>query len=205
MSEVLIGIRFDSFVLLAASGTSGHYYIKFTDTDDKIVELDDRRMIAVGGSNGSRVQFSTFVKANTNLDRIRHHGDSNTTPAVANWMRSTLAGALRSRGGAYEVNTLLAGFDDPAPKDPSNKGGSHLYYMDYMGTLQDVPYACHGYGGTFVMALLDRHYRPDMNSQDAVNLLQTCVDEVKNRVMMSNNHFFCKAVSASGTEVVNVH
>jgi 20S proteasome alpha/beta subunit len=32
-----------------------------------------------------------------------------------------------------------------------------LYWMDYLGTQSDVPFAAHGYGSYFALSLLDRY------------------------------------------------
>lgn len=52
----------------------------------------------------------------------------------------------------YMVNMLLAGHDD--------QDGPSLFYMDYLASLQQVPYAAHGYGSFFTMSVIDRLYKP---------------------------------------------
>ena len=57
--------------------------------------------------------------------------------AVANFTRGELAKSLRSRN-PYTVNLLLGGID-PITNKP------HLYWLDYLASLAQVPYAAHGY------------------------------------------------------------
>jgi len=52
----------------------------------------------------------------------------------------------------YMVNLLLAGYD----KDE----GPSLYFMDYLASLNKVPFAAHGYGSMFTVSIMDRHYHP---------------------------------------------
>jgi 20S proteasome subunit beta 4 len=47
------------------------------------------------------------------------------------------------------VNLLLGGYD-------TSTYAPHLYWMDYLGTLAEVPFAAHGYGSYFALSLLDR-------------------------------------------------
>jgi 20S proteasome alpha/beta subunit len=47
------------------------------------------------------------------------------------------------------VNVLLGGYDE-ATSTP------HLYWIDYLGTMAEVPYAAHGYGAYFALSTLDR-------------------------------------------------
>lgn len=41
-----------------------------------------------------------------------------------------------------------------APDGP--KGRPSLYWIDYLGTIAEVPFAAHGYGSYFVLSLFDR-------------------------------------------------
>ena len=52
----------------------------------------------------------------------------------------------------YFVNLLLAGHD----KDT----GPELYFLDYLASMIKLPYAAHGYGGYFILSVMDRYYRP---------------------------------------------
>lgn len=50
----------------------------------------------------------------------------------------------------YMVNLLMAGYD-------KNEGPS-LYFMDYLASMNKCPFAAHGYGAFFSLAILDRYY-----------------------------------------------
>jgi len=52
------------------------------------------------------------------------------------------------------VNLLMAGFDKEA--------GPELYFMDYLASLNKVPFGAHGYGSMFTVSIMDRHYHPGM-------------------------------------------
>ena len=202
MAETIIGIKCNDYILVAASGLGSHYYIKITDKDDKMTLLDSHKLMACSGENGPRVNFTEYIKCNMQLNKVRQHGRIATTPAAAAFMRQTLAGALRSRDGAYGVNCLVAGYDKPVSEHDDTPAGTHLYYMDYLGTMQAVPYGAHGYGASFVVALLDRHWRPDLTAQEGLDLLQKCCDEVKKRIIISHHHFICRSVTETGIELL---
>lgn len=57
--------------------------------------------------------------------------------AIASFVRGEVAHHLRSRS-PYTVNLLLGGFD-PITSKPS------LYWLDYLASCAEVPYAAHGY------------------------------------------------------------
>lgn len=206
MSDTAIAFRCNGFVLVAAAGLNAFYYIKITEEEDKITQINSHQMVACIGENGPRVNFTEYIKCNIALNQVRQHGRRSSCLATANFMRGQLASALRSREGASQVNCLFAGYDVPASADDDSEGGAHLYYMDYLGTMQEVPFAAHGYGAPFVTAMLDRFWRPNLTQQEGLELMQKCMDEVKKRVIISNSHFFVKAVTVEGVEVItSVH
>ena len=96
---------------------------------------------------GDTVQFSEYIERNIRLYNIRNNF-ALRPPAAASWIRRSLADSLRSRK-PYSVNLLLGGYDTSAYQP-------NLYWMDYLGTLVEVPFAAHGYGSYFALSLLDR-------------------------------------------------
>merc|ERR1712088_414843 len=76
-------------------------------------------------------------------------GESGDTTQSADFTRRNLADYLRSRT-PFHVNLLIAGYD-------KKENECQLYVMDYLASMVKAPYACHGYGGFFVTALLDRN------------------------------------------------
>ena len=64
--------------------------------------------------------------------------DVDLTPgAVASFVRGELARSLRSRK-PYTVNLLLGGWDKVG-------GKPKLYWLDYLASCVELPYAAHGY------------------------------------------------------------
>lgn len=123
-------------------------------TDDKTRNLNQHTLMAFsgepgdGGNNWSErccwhieaddfsVQFAEYIQANVQLYSMRN--DTELSPAaVGNFVRGELARALRSRN-PYTVNLLLGGVD-AITNTPS------LYWVDYLASLAQVPYAAHGY------------------------------------------------------------
>ena len=96
---------------------------------------------------GDTIQFAEFIERNIRLYQIRNLYPLRPS-AAASWIRGALAKSLRSRS-PYAVNLLLGGYDT-ATDDP------HLYWIDYLGTMTEVPYAAHGYGQYFALSVLDR-------------------------------------------------
>ncbi|RMX37294.1 hypothetical protein pdam_00008917 [Pocillopora damicornis] len=118
-----------------------------------------------------------------------------TPHAAANFTRRNLADALRS-SSAYQVNLLLAGYDDTE--------GPELYYMDWLASLQKIPFAAHGYGSFFSLSILDRYYKPGLSREEATELLKKCIEEVQRRFLVRLPDFFVRIVDKDGVHDVSI-
>eukprot|EP01063_Lacrimia_lanifica_P019659 TRINITY_DN27118_c0_g1_i1.p1 TRINITY_DN27118_c0_g1~~TRINITY_DN27118_c0_g1_i1.p1 ORF type:complete len:203 (+),score=86.23 TRINITY_DN27118_c0_g1_i1:47-655(+) len=201
--ETAIGIAFEDHVLVAVSGAASFYYMKLTDREDKIVQLDSHKVAAGVGEQGDRNALLSYIRCAMKRPQIQS-GKPNTTKSVASFTRNTMAGALRSRGGMYQANVLLAGYDVPLSEGDDTAAGPELYWMDYLAACSKVDYACHGYGGTFVTGALDRHYRKDMTVEESLDLMRLCVKTVHTRLTVQSGEFVVKIVSKDGVKLVSL-
>ena len=187
--ECLIGIKFDSFVILAHDNSAGRSVLMMKQDQDKLIRLGDQLGMVVCGEAGDTVYFGEYIQKNVTLYRMRN-GYSLSPHAAANFTRKELAESVRSRTPKV-VNLLLGGYDTQQSK-------THLYYLDYLGTLADVPYGAHGYGSYFVLGILDRFHRPDMTREEGVELLEKCVSEIQQRFLVNLASFSYYLVSEDG-------
>lgn len=114
--------------------------------------------------------------------------------AAASWIRTQLAESIRSRR-PYQVNLLLAGYDAPA-SEPA------LYWVDYLGTSVQVPFAAHGYASYLTLSTMDRYHRPDMSLDEALALLKRCINEMQTRFVIDIGHFHVRVIDRDGVREV---
>lgn len=164
--EVSFALTGKGYVLIAADMSAAHSIIKVKTDVDKIKELSPHLLMAFSGEPGEHllattymrthaylcapgdtVQFAEYIERNLRLYHIRNIYPLQP-PSAASWIRRELADSLRSRK-PYSVNLLLGGYDTVTYTP-------HLYWVDYLGTLAEVPFAAHGYGSYFALSLLDR-------------------------------------------------
>ena len=50
-----------------------------------------------------------------------------------------------------EANLLLGGYDEGE--------GPSMYWMDYLGVMQKMPFGAHGHGAAFCLSIFDREYK----------------------------------------------
>lgn len=113
--------------------------------------------------------------------------------ATANFTRTELAHALRR--GPYQVNLLIGGVDEEGPQ---------LYWMDYMASMTKVNKGAHGYANYFLGGLLDKHWKPDMTIEEALELAKLCKDEMSTRFLVSQKTFIAKIVTKDGIMVKEI-
>ena len=70
--------------------------------------------------------------------------------------------------------------------------------MDYLGAMQKMSFAGHGYANFFNISLLDRHYRPNMSREEVFDLLRKCFKELQTRFIVNFSDFVVKVIDKDG-------
>jgi len=187
--ECLIGIKCKDFVLLAHDNSGGRSIVVMKDDQDKMFQLTDKLGMVVSGESGDRVYFGELIQKNIQLYKMRH-GYVLSPHSAANFTRHQLAEYLRSRT-PYMVNMMIGGYDEQTDT-------TSLYYMDYLASLVEVPFAAHGYGAYFVLSVLDRYYHEDMSQEEAQELLAKCVMEIQKRLAINLPAFTYYCIDVNG-------
>jgi 20S proteasome subunit beta 4 len=190
--DCLIGFTGKDFAILAADGNAARSIMVYSQSEDKILQLDSHKLLAVGGDAADCIQEPDFFKKNMDLYAMRN-GVALSTQAAANYMRGEKSTNLRKKMSV--VDMLLAGYDEA--------DGPSLYFLDYLASMQKLDKAAHGYGGFFVNSLLDAHWRADLSEAEALDLLECCFAEIKKRFMVSMPKFTIKVVDANGVRIVD--
>lgn len=136
--------------------------------------------------------------------------------AAAAFTRKELAESLRSRK-PWQVNLLVGGVDPVAPlgqslisSDSQSNGNMpavefhpKLYWIDYLGSMVDMPFAIHGYGSYFCLGLLDKQWRSGMDKAEVLELLKQCMRELRTRFIVNLPTFAVRIISCQGVEQIN--
>jgi 20S proteasome subunit beta 4 len=191
MSDSLIGIVGDGYVLLAADSANARSVMMLTHNEDKIMKLDNTKLLAGSGPTGDRVQFCDYIQKNIALYELRT-GTPLSTHAAANYTRKQLAEALRSN--PYQVNLLLGGYDKTE--------GPALHFIDYMASAQKLDFATQGYAGYFLLGLLDKYYKKNMTLEEGLNLINLCIEQLKTRFVLNQVSFVIKMIDKDGIKIL---
>ncbi|KAJ1701267.1 hypothetical protein LUZ63_001046 [Rhynchospora breviuscula] len=185
--ECVFGLVGKGFAIVAADTSAVHSILVHKSNEDKVMVLDSHKLLGASGEPGDRVQFTEYIQKNVHLYQFRN-GIPLTTAATANFTRGELATALRKN--PYSVNILLAGYD---------KGvGPSMYYIDYIATMHKIEKGAFGYGSYFCLSMMDRLYHPDMSIEEAIELIDKCIIEIRTRLVVAPPNFVIKIVDQDG-------
>ncbi|KAG6869026.1 hypothetical protein C0993_005685 [Termitomyces sp. T159_Od127] len=207
--ETSFAITGKDYVIVAADTTAARSIVKMKTDEDKIKTLSPHLLMAYSGEPGTpivrthahtttrtdtarpgdTVQFAEYVERNIRLYQIRNLYPLRPA-AAASWIRRSLAESLRSRK-PYTVNLLLGGYDAAAARP-------QLYWVDYLGTMAEVPFAAHGYGSYFALSLLDRYHDPQATLEEGMATLKRCIEEVEKRLVVAPGKYKVKVVDKDG-------
>lgn len=179
------------FSIVVADRSAARSIVVFKQDEDKVMVLDKSKLLGTSGNTCDSTRFSEFIQKNMALYEIRS-GLKLSTHATANYIRKSLAEALRK--GAIQTNLLLGGVDDEK---------ASLYYLDYLGSSNKINYGCHGHVSSFVLSILDRDWKKDMEFDEAIQLVNKCIAEIQMRFLVQQPKFMIKVVDKEGVRVVS--
>lgn len=198
MADTVFAVSYDGGVIIAADQSNGRSILTYQKNLDKIAKLTEFSMMGVSGANCDLVNFTEYIAKNINLYELANEGTKLSTHAQANFARGELATALRK--GPYQVNVMLGGYD---PGKNGKPGFSSLYYLDYFGALHKVKYGAQGYAQYFCNSIFDKECRDNMTEEEAVKVVDQCINEMQTRFMLSQKNFIMKKVDKDGVSVLS--
>lgn len=193
--DIVLGIKVNDCTIIATSKAITRGISVLKQDDDKTRKLNEHNLIAFTGEAGDTVQFAEYIQANIQLYSMRENDIELSPKATASFVRNQLATSIRSRK-PYQVNVLIGGYDCKTDTPTLN-------YIDYLGTQAVLPYAAHGYAAFYCMSLLDKHYRPEMNLSEGLELLQLCIKELQTRMPIDFKGCHIKAVGKDGVRIID--
>lgn len=189
--DTVFGVAYDGGVVVAADQSNARSILIYQHTLDKIPQLTSHSMLGCSGPNADVVNFSEYIAKNLKLYELSNDNLKLSTRAQANFCRGELAKALRK--GPYQVNTVFGGWD--------KKTGGTLYFLDYLASLQKVNFAVQGYASSFCLSIFDKEWREGMTEAEAVEIVEHCIGELRQRFLISQPNFLIKVVDRDGIRV----
>lgn len=210
--EFLVGLTGQGYVLVAADVLNVRSIMVLSQEIKKTHMLSAHQALCATGESGEVDRLKERLQAEATLAQYRL-GRVWSTKEAACFSRTLIADSLRTRS-PFQCNILLAGVDEADPSSTAVSGESALhhacvdkiyknpvatlYWIDYLGSMQQLPYAAHGYGAFFTWGLLDANYRPDMDVDAAVGLLAKVIKELQTRFIVQLPKLSFVLISGNG-------
>jgi Proteasome subunit len=81
----------------------------------------------------------------------------------------------------------------------------HLYWLDELGSLQQIPYGAHGLGSNFCWSVLDQGFHKDMTLDEATHLMKECFHQLRTRYLINSPQPPCiKVVDVHGIRRISI-
>ena len=183
--DTCFGIAGMDWAIVATDTAVNRSIFTLKHDEDKITDINQFKILGTSGEQTQRYHFSNYIQRNLSLMELRTGFEPNVE-TTAQYLRTELATALRK--GPFQVNSLLGGYD-------LQEGRAKLYWMDYLGTLQQVNKGAQGYASYFVNSVLDNAFQHDMTLEQGIEACKFCLKELRTRFMINQHHFKCKVVT----------
>ena len=188
----IVGLCGPDWVIIAADSSVSSSIICMSEEYDRIAEIGKHNMIALAGETGDSLLLSELIIGNVALYKFLNSVEL-TTDAVSHYIRNELRTAVRRN--PYQVNLLLGGYDHEKPS---------LYYLDYLGTRQKIPFGAQGYAAYFVLSVFDKWYKPDMTFEEGKELMAKALQQIKQRFLIQPHGFIVKVVDKDGIRRIDL-
>jgi len=182
--DSVFALKGKDFVVFVADSVCRSSIMALREEDDKVRETVRGQAMIVTGDPGDVTHFREFIHCNLRLLALRKEGNL-SVGAAANYIRSQLAKAIREN--PYQVNLLYGGVN-------ALTGTPSLYFIDYMGTLGEDRFAVQNYSMYFLLGALDKYWKPDMNKEEAMEVVKRCLTVLARRFLLQPTKFVVKFV-----------
>jgi len=202
--ESVVGCVGKDFVLLGADMKAARSILTYKSDDEKMLALDEHKVITGNGPQADRKYFFEFIQKNMKVYELEK-GVSLNGHAAANFTRNQLASSLRSQT-PYQVNLLIGAFDKKSAveSDSMEDGTPSLYWMDYLGAMAKVNFGAHGYGANFVLSVFDRMWHENLTLEEAMKIMSACRHELETRFLVKSGKWEYQVVDADGIRTVEI-
>ena len=80
----------------------------------------------------------------------------------------------------------------------------HLYFLDYLGTVCEVPFTAQGYCGYLLYGLWDSMWKRDMDYDAGIKMLIASINQMQKRFLVSQNNWIAKIITKDGIRRINI-
>ncbi|ADM11956.1 proteasome subunit beta-type 2 [Encephalitozoon intestinalis ATCC 50506] len=181
-----IGIRGNNFVIVAADTKISTSFLVVKEDYEKFQTVGNRIVMSMIGDQGDAFRTMLYVSESAYYEEIQN-GIELSPSVLAHMIQNKVHKALRKR--QLDMSSIVGG------KGPE---GYDLWSVDRYGAISSVPFCANGYAAYFVYGIFDREYTEDITIDAALNIIQKCINLLKERLMINLEGFMVKIVTDDG-------
>jgi proteasome beta subunit len=182
-----IGIVYKDGVVMATEHRATMGNIIAHKDVQKLFKVDDNLGLTVAGLVGDAQVLVRYVRAEVELYKLKKGSHMSVKSAA-----TLLSNIMRGGGGSYGfyyVGLILGGIDTE---------GGHVYSLDSAGGSIRDDYVSTGSGSPYAYGVLEDHYVPDMEEQDAVDLAVRGLNAAMRRDSASGDGYAVAVINKDG-------
>lgn len=181
-----IGIKGRNFAMVAADMKIATSIMVVKENHDKFQTLKNRIVVSATGDQGDAFRSMLSISEDALYEELQN-GIELSPQVVAYMIQNKVHGGLRSR--QLDVSSIVAG---------RGSEGYSLWAVDRYGAICSGPFCANGYAAYFVYGIFDREYSADLSLDDALEIIQKCVDLLRERLVINLEGFLVKIVTDDG-------
>jgi 20S proteasome alpha/beta subunit len=227
--DSVFGLVGADFAIIASDSSAARSILVFKHDEDKIMKLDDHKLLVGAGVPADSSNFMEFVSKNLKLYELNNDLKLETR-AAAHFIRGQVSVVKSNDNYLLDFSALTFVFESlilyshndficiqlatALRKGPYQTNlllagydanvGPSLYWMDYLAALSKVNFGAHGYAASFVLSVFDRDWKAGLTQEEGLDIIRKCIHELKTRFLISQPVFTVKVVDRDGTRVVTL-
>ncbi|MCG3217452.1 MAG: proteasome subunit beta [Candidatus Heimdallarchaeota archaeon] len=173
-------------VVVADHRASGGTFI-MSKTAQKVHKLNEKTVTTISGLVSDAQYIIRLTRAEMRLFELSRNL-SITTKMAGNLLASMLHGQFRT-GFPFYVHLIVAGIDEE---------GTHVYFLDHSGSINDEEYASTGSGSLVAYGVLEALFKKEMTEAKAINVTIRALAASMERDAATGNGMDCLIITDDG-------
>ncbi|KAM0671208.1 beta type-2 subunit of proteasome [Ordospora colligata] len=191
--DTSIAIKGRNFAVIATDMKVARSVFVVKESQDKFVSIKDKVVMSATGDQGDAFRAMLSVSEKALFENIQN-GIEPSPSVVAHIMQNRIH--ENSRKAPLNVSTMIAG---------KGSDGYELWAVDKYGAMSSVPFCANGYAMYLAYGIFDKEYSESLDIESALEIIQKCINLMRERLMISLESFMVKIVTDNGIITKTLH
>ncbi|KAH9410965.1 proteasome [Ordospora pajunii] len=184
--DTSIAIKGRNFAVIATDMKVARSVFVIKESQDKFVSIKEKVVISATGDQGDAFRAMLSISEEALFQSIQNEIEPSPS-VVAHIMQNKIH--ENSRKAPLNVSSIIAG------KGPN---GYELWSIDKYGAMSPVPFCANGYAMYLAYGIFDKEYLESLDIEEALEIIQKCINLIRERLMINLESFMIKIVTDDG-------